>query len=282
MPNLARLLEMSDEELRSIDPVLQNLAVAAEISPSTEIDVESAVRTVDRWAEGCVRWMAGLEHHFHGDPGQWDGDAHFFRLGLLYQYMDQYLGIRYREDQRSSSSVSYTDCSDLFVHGVVETHRGTCGNLPATYAALAWRLDIPVTLACIGYHVICQYSGPTTRYNLEITGLGEGGFSTPSDSFYRSRPYFRPSAFDEGSDLRPLTPRETVGFYLLARARHHRDSGRITAMLGDLRLVERLYPTSWMRRDLERFSRLLDDGRMSMPDQVPEKELPDFWSIPIA
>src|SRR5262249_50895476 len=79
------------------------------------------------------------------------------------------------------TKVRYTDPSDLFLNGVMETRRGTCGNMSMVHVALAWRLGWPVSLACVHSHHITRYDDGRVRYNIEATDTGRGGFVAPTD-----------------------------------------------------------------------------------------------------
>jgi hypothetical protein len=66
--------------------------------------------------------------------------VHGWRTGVLCWFVDEVLGVRYREDQIGLTAVFYDDPGDLFLHGLIDTRRGTCATMPALHVALAWRL----------------------------------------------------------------------------------------------------------------------------------------------
>ena len=219
------LLALSDEELSRTDPLEMNLLVAKEIPALADLQVAAYQRRADAWAEGLRRYIRALEHHFWQTPQDWKDDIRYFCLGLLCQFLDLELKIAYKEDQRRAKEISYVDPSDLFLNGVMDTRRGTCGNMAALHVALGWRMGWPVSLACVHSHYICRYDDGEVTYNIEATDTGRGGFSSRSDAEYVKEYGLSPKAISTGSDLRALTPRELLGEFIHLRARHLRDLG---------------------------------------------------------
>src|SRR5262249_14831064 len=170
------LLAMTDKELARVDPLEMNLLVARGIPSLAHLDIRHYQDLADEWAAGIHRLIRAVEGHYWRDPARWKNDLNFFRLGVLCQYVDCELGIRYREDQREVRPIRYTDPSDLFLNGVMDTRRGTCGNMAALHVALGWRLRWPVSLACVGSHFICRYDDGRVTYNIEATQAEHGGF----------------------------------------------------------------------------------------------------------
>ncbi len=125
-----------------------NLLVARSIPGLADLDIPRYQTQVDRWVEDIRQRLLAAEEVFWRTP--WDGknDVNFFRLGVLRGYLEHEAGIAYIEDQRYATAVSYTDPSDLFLNGVMDTRRGTCGNMAALHVALGW----PVSLACVRSH----------------------------------------------------------------------------------------------------------------------------------
>ena len=144
--------------------------------------------------------MPGCEAKYYESPRDWKDDIRFFRLGVLCWYVVEVLGVKYREDHRDVKSVLYTNPSDLFLNGIMDTRRGTCGNMAALHVAVAWRLGWPVSLACVRSHLICRYDDGHVTHNIEATqagsGYGTGGFkSIPgsgfvfADTIFHDRPH---------------------------------------------------------------------------------------------
>src|SRR5262249_21654004 len=160
---------------------------------------------------GIGQGLRQVEAEFHKAPYAWKNDLAFFRLGYLCQFVDEQLGIRYREDHKDLTAVFYTDPNDLFLCGVMDSRRGTCANMATLHVALGWRLGWPVSLACVGPHLILRYDNRKVAYNIEATRTGQGGFHSHPDHDYLRRYALPERAVRCGSDLRALSPREMLG-----------------------------------------------------------------------
>lgn len=239
---LHHLLAHSNEELARVDPLEMNLLVAKGVPSLSHLDVRGYQRVADQWADDVNHRLTAAEIEFHQTPQDWKNDIHLFRLGFLCWYIDQVLDIRYREDQRELKSVLYTDPSDLFLNGVIDTRRGTCGNMATLQVALGWRLGWPVSLACVGSHCICRYDDGEVTHNIETTDMGRGGFSSRTDAQYCSEYDVPEKAIRCGSDLRAVTPREMLGLFVGLRARHFDNTGRFAEAERDYLLARYLFP----------------------------------------
>jgi hypothetical protein len=236
------LLALTDAELAGVDPVEMNLLVAKGIPSLADLDTQQYQRMADAWAEDIRRRLPAAEVEFHKTPLDWKGDVRFFRLGMVCWYVDQVLGIRYREDQGGLTWVRYTDPSDLFLNGVMDTRRGTCANMATLHVALGWRLGWPVSLACAGSHFICRYDDGEVTHNIEATNNEGGGFHSHPDEFYLQRHRLPRKAITCGSDLRAVTPREMLGLFVGARARHLENTGLHEEAEADYLLARYLFP----------------------------------------
>ncbi len=221
-----------------------NLLVARAVPSLAHLDIASYQRLADQWATEVGRCFAEDEPAFHRSPGDWKNDLGFFRLGVLCWYVDEVLGIHYREDQRDLQAVAYTDPCDLFLNGVMDTRRGTCGNMPALHVALGWRLGWPVALACAGWHLLCRFDDGQRTHNIEATNNGRGGFHSHPDEYYRKQYHVLEAAIRCGSDLTALRPRQLLGLFVGLRARHWQDVGRPAEAAHDYLLARDLFPNS--------------------------------------
>src|SRR5688500_4987406 len=120
-PTLGQLLALSEEDLDALDPVVLHLVVAKGLPRLADLDIGRYVDIVDAWAEDLWRRLPAMEQEFHKSPEDWRNDLSFFRLGVVCWFMENVLGIVYREDQREVKRILYTDPADLFIHGVIDT-----------------------------------------------------------------------------------------------------------------------------------------------------------------
>jgi transglutaminase superfamily protein len=250
--SLAELLAMSDEQLAAVDPLAMNLVVAKGIPSLAALRIGRYQATVNAWVrdftERCLpRW----ESFFHQSPQDFRNDIRYFRLGMVCQYLELEIGIQYNADQRELTSILYTDASDLFLNGVIDTRQGTCGNLAALHVAFGWRLGWPVSLACVHSHFISRFDDGRAVFNIEATQSDYGGFKSDPDEYLIAEKKLPPIAITSGSDLRALRPREVLGQFIGLRARHARDVGihegnesKILASEPDWLLARQLCPTS--------------------------------------
>jgi hypothetical protein len=265
MYTLEELECMSDRQLARVDPVDMNLLVAKGTPPAADLHIPRYRHLADRWADYVRKRLRAHEQFYHRDPWEWDNDIRLFRLGELCRYIDKELGVRPREDYREflkkvispedSSGiippwaitwepVRYDDPAVLFLHGIMDTRQGTCGNMSSLHLALAWRLGWPLSLACSWSHLLARYDDGQMHYNIEATTTGRGGFNAPPDEYYIKEDGIPPAAIRCGSDLTPLRPRQLLGVFIGLRGRYYQDSGsRPKARLDYLR-ARRLFPES--------------------------------------
>lgn len=249
---LAELVGMTDDELAAVDPLAMNLTVAKGLPALADLDIGRYqdilnALTMD-FARRCLpRW----EVEFHKAPHDFENDLRFFRLGMVCQYLDLEAGIEYKRDQRDVKSIRYTDPSDLFLNGVLDSREGTCGTLAALQVAIAWRMGWPVSLACVNAHFIVRYDDGETVHNIEATTTGRGAFGSDTDEEIVTKWRLPEIALTCGSDLRALRPREMLGVFVGARARHLRDvglaqgdAGIILSSEADWLLARQLFPTN--------------------------------------
>jgi len=236
------LLALTEDELARTDPLELNLLVAKGIPSLADLDVADYQRRLDCWANDIRQRLPYAELVFWQSPQDWKDDVNLFRLGVLCEYLDRDLGIRYVDEGRNSRSVRYVDPSDLFLNGVIDSRQGTCGNMAALHVALGWRLGWPVSLACVGSHFICRYDDGRVVHNIKATQTGDGGFSSRTDAQYMEEFNVSPKAVRVGSDLTALTARQTLGSFFGLRARHHRDTSLFHQADEDYALARWLFP----------------------------------------
>jgi len=238
------ILDLPDDELAGRDLVELNLLIAKSIPYLAGLDIPKYQRQANEWAEAIGKRLRAVEHVFHQTPADWDHDIRLFRLGVMAEYLDCELGIRYVEEHRELKTVLYTDPSHLFLNGVMDTRRGTCGNMATLHVAIGRRLGWPVSLAAVKSHLVCRFDDGQVTHNIEATQTGKGGFGNPPDEYLIGQYDLPQIAVSSGSDLRALSVREMLGVFVGFRARHMRDTGRIGEAEGDYLLARRLNPTS--------------------------------------
>lgn len=246
------LVGMTDVELATVDPLAMNLIVAKGTPSLAHLEIEHYQRIANSWTdEFRVRCLPHWESFFHQAPHDFGNDIRLFRLGMLCQYLDLEVGVQYNLDQRGRRQILYTNPSDLFLNGLLDTRQGTCGNMAALHVAIGWRMGWPVSLACVDSHFICRYDDGQRIYNLEATQAGFGGFKSDPDEYLIETKNLPAIAIQSGSDLRALRPREMLGAFVGLRARHLQDVGKqagseeqMLASEPDWLLARQLFPAN--------------------------------------
>jgi hypothetical protein len=244
-PRAERFIGLPSEELRRIDPVVLNLAVAKGIRSQATLDIARYVRLADQWAAEIRGYLPSCDANFYKTPERWNNDLDFSRLAMIGWYVGKVLKIAYREDQKNLKAVLYTDPSDLFLNGVMDARRGTCGNMALLWVVLAQRLGWPVSLATVGPHFICRVDDGKKVINIEASDTTDGDWSSPPDRYYlqeRGERSIPQRAVDCGSDLRALTPREMLGVFFGLRARHLENVNCLREAEPDYLVARYLFP----------------------------------------
>lgn len=280
-----QLLALTDDAIEQVDLVAANLLVARGIPSLSHLDINRYCRIVDGWTEQFAVELPQLEAMFHQSPERWKNDIRFFRFGMLAGFLGHEVGIRYIEEQRNATSVRYTNPSDLFLNGVIDTKRGTCGNMAALHVAMCRRLGWPVALAAVKSHFISRFDDGEVVHNIEMSSVRQGTFSSDPDNFYIEKFGLPPRAINSGSDLRKLSMREMIGVFLSLRGRHRTDTGKLLEADQDYALARALFPTH--RRTyiaalppmLRRGGTLFDSDEVGHPNSL-YGELAAEWSMP--
>ena len=273
-------LALSDAELERTDLLRLNLAVAQEIPALADLDVGRYARIVDEWARQFARVLPGMEAQFRRTPEKWNNDIRFFRVGMLQGFLGHEIGLQYIDEQKYAAEVRYTNPSDLFLNGLIDTKRGTCGNMPVLHVAMARRMGWPVSLACAKSHQISRFDDGEVVHNIEATSTHPGSFASDPDEVYIERFSLPRKAIECGSDLRKLTAREMVGVFLGLRGRHYSDVGDMDQADQSYALARVLFPQH--RKNyiaalvpmLRRGEELFEPDELGHPDSLFEDVAP--------
>ncbi|MGF1633904.1 MAG: transglutaminase family protein [Phycisphaerae bacterium] len=259
-PTLWQLLALAEPQFEAVDLVIANLAVARGIDGCGALDIARYVRAVDEWTGFFRRQLPGLEQMFRATPEKWKGDIRFFRIGMLQGFLGHKIGIRYIESHKHAKEVWYNDPGQLFLHGLIDTRQGTCGNMAALHVAMCRRLGWPVSLACADGHLLSRFDDGEVVYNIEATADHPGAFASDPDDYYIERFRLPQRAIACGSDLRRLTMRQMIGVFLQLRARYHHDIGRSSLCDSDLCLTRVLFP-NYRRAYIASMAPMIQVGR---------------------
>ncbi len=149
-----------------------NLACAWGLPGAEQLDVEGCIRTLDEWAEDVRRytqWAADQE--FRANPAAFENSCGLYRAAALVTYLQQKVGLQY-DHVTSQSDDFLKDSRNLFIHGVIQTRRGTCSSLPPLYVAVGRRLGYPLKLVSTCFRLFVRWEGEGERFNVECTSRG--------------------------------------------------------------------------------------------------------------
>lgn len=237
-----QLLGLTDEQLATVDPLAVNLIVAREVPSLAGLDIAQYQDKVNQWTtEFATNCLPNWQYAFEGDSDRYFGDVRFFSVAMLCHYLFENIGISYIEEQREWGPRHYTNPSDLFLNGLVDSLRGTCGNMPALAVAMGWRLGWPVSLACAGKHNFLRYDDGEVTFNMEVATSLKYGYWAPTDEEIILQRRISPEGIACGSEMRALSPRERLAVFLGLRARHYKNMGEVARDRQWFRLTEQDY-----------------------------------------
>jgi hypothetical protein len=261
-------LALPESELERADVVALDLAVARGVERFKDLDAQRYFDYVDGWTHEFARRLPASEDFFWKVERQRTEDIRFYRMGILQYFIAQVMGIRYIEEQRGAKAVFYTNPGDLFLNGLIDTKRGTCGNMSTLHVAMARRMGWPVSLACVDNHKVSRFDDGEAVYNIECAVNEHDGFSFGSDEEYLKKFSLPRKAIECGSDLRKLTAREMLAIFVGHRARHFRDVAKYDLCDADCALARALFPDNRRLYTLGMFPYFKRGEKMFNPDEV--------------
>ncbi len=141
----------------------------------------------------------------------------------------------------SEGDYNATDSRNLFIHGVLDGHGGTCVTMPVLYIAVGRRLGYPLKLVEAYQHLFARWDEPGgERFDFECTCPGFG--AVDADHFLE-RPIPIPAPLrNRGIYLRSLPPREELARFLIERGNCLIDNLRLREAEAAYHYATRLAP----------------------------------------
>jgi hypothetical protein len=206
---------LSQADLAQIDVAEVNLACAEGLPGAEKVDMPNCLRTLDEWAKQVERETQRVRPQFERSPEDFNHSWAFFRVLALVTVLQRDIGIRYNP-QLIERDDFFNDASNLFVHGVIDTHQGTCSSLPPLYVAVGRRLGYRLKLVTTSSHLFARWDDPDgERFNIECTSLGLNSYA---DDYYLSWPVKAdPSDVDAFHFLQSFSPKEDLAAFLACR-----------------------------------------------------------------
>lgn len=237
-----QLLALNDDELEKVSLVELNLAVVREIAGYEDLDQSKYEAIVDQWAREFAKELPAIDATFKGREAEYNNDLRFYRIGQLMTWLGHKKNIEYIPEQRGLKNVIYKDPAELFLHGLLDTNQGTCGNMPTLQAAIARRMGWPVALAPVENHTVCRFDDGEVAYNIETTHTDKGGFSAGTQADYAKEFNLPACAFTEADTLETMSAREMLAYFIALRGRYYWDTGQWEKADQDTSLARSLLP----------------------------------------
>lgn len=293
---LLRLVQMPDEQLGTFDLADLNLGAAWNLPGTESMDAHACLATLDDWTQRVGRSTENWRPKFRQSPTRYGGSLAKFRMAALVTVLQRHLGVRYNL-AFSHGDYDASDSRNLFLHGPLSGHGGTCVTMPLLCIAIGRRLGYPLKLVEAKEHFFARWDEPGgERFNVECTSPG---FVSHEDEFYHRRPAPMTAAeVRSGIFLRSLTPRQEFAVFLKERGQCLMDHLRMEEALEALYYANQFWPDQpggmyvWgtatiLCRVVEgaiREARLQGRNQIELPNlrmPVPKEEW-ERWAIPNA
>jgi hypothetical protein len=209
---------MSPQERAKADIYEMNMACARGLPDTGDMDEARCDQEIQRLTDFARLYTERNWHLFKGDPQHFHGSEARYKLFGLVRGLQKHEGIRYNPKKTAKDAV-FTS-ADSFLYGLLQTHLGTCANLPLLYVAIGRRLGYPLKLvACRGEpwgHLFFRWDDGKEYLNVETT---TGGLAYPPDYHYCSGEYYRsPIGLARGRLMISMTPEDELHDFLVERA----------------------------------------------------------------
>jgi hypothetical protein len=137
-----------------------------------------------------------------------------FRVMVMITVLQRDLGVKYNL-AFNEGDYDGRDSRNLFIHGLLTGHGGTCNTMPVLYTAIGRRLGWPLRLVLAKEHMFCRWDKPNDeRFNIEATS--PGFVSRPDEHYHHLPKPLSPAELERGWYLQSVTRREEVAeFYAL-------------------------------------------------------------------
>lgn len=223
------LLTLTDSELGQLDIGWLNLECATGLPGAEGLDCANCLRMLDEWAAQVREETEKRVAVFQRDGAWYDNSEAVFRMVVLVLTLQQDCGVCYNPARIHDPD--FSNSQDLFIHGLITGHGGTCASMPVLYAAIARRLGYPLRLVYAKTHVFVRWDDPqglsgfpSARVNFEGAAKGLNSYS---DEHYEAWPMpITKREIEARQFLHSLTPREEVAAFLAMRGSCLQDLAR--------------------------------------------------------
>jgi hypothetical protein len=285
----------TDEQLAARDIGSLNLEAALGLPGAENLDLDACVQKLNAWAKHLRAYTRDRWHLFQCSPEEYDFSRGQFLMLALVTFLQKHRGVHYNLPF-NEGDYNATDSRNLFIHGILTGHGGTCATMPVLYAAIGRRLGYPLYLLRAKGHLFARWDERGgERFNIECTSPG---FRPLDDDYYHHWPEpLSAQDFRAGNFLRNLRPREELAEFLCQRTNCLTDHLRLgeallsSCLAGQLALEDPGVRGNWsivtvMAHAMEEARHKagqdgywrLDLRNVSVPDG---KDLAERWAAPI-
>jgi hypothetical protein len=282
LPSLAALCSLGEDDLSRIDVAVFNLLSATGLPGAENLDIARLLDWLDDAAERVSLETRRHWYRFLHSPATYKDSPAYYCCYFLLQVLQEDFGVKYNPARAVDPSFQdprrlpdFRDSRDLFIHGIIDGHGGTCGSMPVVYVAVGRRLGYPLKLVEARGHLFIRWEDPLgarfgfpERFNIEGAGYGMASFP---DSHYETWPEpWTPAERAAGCYLKSLSPRGELAAFLATRAHCLIDNRRAADAIQALRWACALVPhDERQRNELARLLRSLCPS----PEQLYERQM---------
>jgi hypothetical protein len=233
-------INYSDAQLALRDIAETNLHCALGLPGAENLDIPACLNKLDYWARIVRQNTEKWRPKFLKSPEKYEHSYAQFCMMALATVLQIKLGVKYNLSF-SEGDYNGTDSRNLFIHGLLSGHGGTCMTMPVLYIAIGRRLGYPLKLVEAYAHSFVRWDDLNgERFNIETTTWG---YTSHDDEYYKTWPNpLSKELLSTGVFLRSLSPREELGFFLNARGTCLRENLQIHLALESLYFASLLYP----------------------------------------
>jgi len=276
--SLQSVFKLPDEATAEADIARLNLECASDLPGSDNLNVETALDTLDEWVRR-IRFDTDRHlYRFRENPAEYENSEPFYRMLMMTTVIQQGLGVRYNPER--ARNPDFRDSRDLFIHGLLgDSRTGTCSSMPVLSVALGRRLGYPLKLAQARSHLYVRWEHAGDKHlNFEATSQG---LLMKSDEYYQDWPEpLSEGELASGAFLRALSPREELAVFLQMRGHCLEDNSRLAEAQVAYALAHQLFPSypfalpflaEAVQADLDR-SPVFARRKMHAPARMPTAE----------
>lgn len=132
-----RLTESSDHQLAMFDIATLNLFCALGLHGADDLDPDACHETARDWTNQVAQRSLP---RFQRSPDKFEHSLPKFKMLCMVTALQRDLGMTYYMPF-SEGEYNASDARNLFIHGILSGHGGTCVSMPVLYVAIGRGLD---------------------------------------------------------------------------------------------------------------------------------------------